>query len=299
MRKKIIRTWKYILNGSGPGARGPRPQWGPGAKPLAFLPHAIAGALAFSCRIVNNTLMSETERHHAGSNQPVFSSTGPHGHRARMRERLLSRGPEALADYEVLEMLLFLGIPRRDTKPLAKELINRFGSLPAVLTASPEALAGQGGLGDDAVTVLRMPEAAAQRLAGAEPRSRPVLNNWDRLLEYFDTALAGATPGQLRALLLDNRNRLLADELVAGGAVAGEPDALPRLLAGRALALHATALILVRVVPAGPIEKALPKRDAALCAAVGKALGMLSITLHDHMLVGGGSWVSLRQKGLL
>ncbi len=238
--------------------------------------------------------MSEIERQQPGDNRPAFASTGPSGHRARMRERLLQRGPEALADYEILEMLLFLGIPRRDTKPLAKELINRFGSLPAVLTASPETLALRGGLSEDAVAVLRMPEAAAQRLAGAEARSRPVLNNWDRLLEYFDTALAGSTPGQLRALLLDNRNRLLADE-----AVAGEPDALPQLLAGRALALHATALILVRVVAPGPIEKALPKRDAALCAEIGRALAMLSITLHDHMLVGGGSWVSLRQKGLL
>ena len=238
--------------------------------------------------------MSDADRQHVGDNRPVFSSTGPHGHRARMRERLLSRGPEALADYEVLEMLLFLGIPRGDTKPLAKELINRFGSLPAVLTATPEALARQGGLGEGAIIALRMPEAAAQRLAGAEARSQPVLNNWDRLLKYFDTALAGAAPGQLRALLLDNRNRLLADEPVSA-----EPDQLPSVLAGRALALHATALILVRVVPAGPIDTALPKREAAVCAAIGKALGMLSITLHDHMLVGGGSWVSLRQKGLL
>ena len=238
--------------------------------------------------------MSDADRQQAGSNRPVFNSTGPHGHRARMRERLLSRGPETLADYEVLEMLLFLGIPRGDTKPLAKDLINRFGSLPAVLTATPEALTRQGGLGDGAITALRMPEAAAQRLAGAEARSQPVLNNWDRLLEYFDTALAGAMPGQLRALLLDNRNRLLADEPMTG-----EPDELPSMLAGRALALHATALILVRVVPAGPIDKALPKREATLCAAISKALGMLSITLHDHMLVGGGSWISLRQKGLL
>ncbi len=226
--------------------------------------------------------------------RPEFSSTGPQGHRARMRERLLSRGPEALADYEILEMLLFLGIARRDTKPLAKELINRFGSLSGVLTAEPAALAQAGELGADAIAVLRLPEAAAIRLAAAEARTRPVLNNWDRLLEYFDTALAGATPGQLRALLLDNRNRLLADEPVTG-----PPDDLPQFLGGRALALHATALILVRVVPDGPIEKGLAKREAALCVGIGKAIGLLSITLHDHMLVGGGTWVSLRQKGLL
>jgi DNA repair protein RadC len=222
-----------------------------------------------------------------------FRSTGPAGHRARMRERLLSRGAEALADYEILEMLLFLGIPRRDTKPLAKALINRFGSLSDVLCAPPELLAAAG-LGDEAVAVLRMPQQASLRLAAAEARARPVLNNWDRLLEYFDTALAGAMPGQLRGLLLDNRNRLLADELLDDA-----PDRLPQALAGRALALHATALILVRVLPAGPVEKSLPKRDAALAATLSKALSALSIVLHDHMLVGGGSWVSLRQKGML
>ena len=226
--------------------------------------------------------------------RPSFGSTGPQGHRARMRERLLARGPEALADYEILEMLLFLGIPRRDTKPLAKELINRFGSLSGVFTAEPAVLAHAGGLGEDVIAVLRLPEEAALRLAGAEARTRPVLNNWDRLLEYFETAMAGATPGQLRTLLLDNRNRLLADE-----AVAGEPDDLPQILAGRALAMHATAMILVRVLPDGPMDKSLPRQEAMLCQAIARAVALLSITLHDHMLVGGGNWISLRQKGLL
>ncbi len=223
-----------------------------------------------------------------------FRSTGPQGHRGRMRERLLSRGAETLADYEILEMLLFLGIPRRDTKPLAKELINRFGSLSAVLTAEPEQLERIPELGPDAVAVLQLPRAAGLRLAAAEARERPVLNNWDRLLEYFDTALAGAVPGQLRVLLLDNRNRLLADE-----AVDDAPEQLPRRVAGRALVLHATALILLRIVPEGPADKTLARREAALCAQVATALAALSITLHDHMLVGNGSWVSLRQKGLL
>ncbi len=231
----------------------------------------------------------------ASTAPPLFRSTGPQGHRGRMRERLLSRGPEALADYEILEMLLFLGIPRRDTKPLAKELINRFGSLSAVLTAGPEQLArASGELGPEAVAVLGLPQTAGLLLAAAEARERPVLNNWDRLLEYFDTALAGAVPGQLRMLLLDNRNRLLADE-----AVEDATDQLPRRAAGRALALHATALILLRVVPDGPADKTLPRREAALCTQVATALSALSITLHDHILVGRGSWISLRQKGLL
>lgn len=227
-------------------------------------------------------------------NQPTFESTGPAGHRGRMRERLLSRGPEALADYEILEMLLFLGITRRDTKPLAKQLINRFGSLAAVLTANPLALAMTGGLGPDAIAVLRLPEEAAHRLALAESRTTPILNNWDRLLEYLDRAMVGAVPGQLRVLLLDNRNRLLADEMVPG-----EPEHVPHVLAGRALTVHATALILIRVASVGVPDKALLKREAALADAVRKAVSQLSVILHDHMLVGMGNRISLTQKGLL
>ncbi|MCQ8240658.1 JAB domain-containing protein [Rhizosaccharibacter radicis] len=223
-----------------------------------------------------------------------FTSTGPQGHRARMRERLLGRGPAALADYELLEMLLFLGIPRRDTKPLAKELINRFGSLEAVLGATADRL-GAAGLRPEAASVLRVPEEAARRLAMAEARDRPVLNNWDRLLEYFDTALSGAVPGQRRALLLDNRNRLLADETLPDM----EVGALAGILARRALELHATALILLRVVPPGPVPAALVKAEGGMVRELGAPLAALAVMLHDHMLVGGGSWVSLKQKGYL
>ena len=233
-----------------------------------------------------------------------FSSTGPHGHRRRMRERLLGAGPAGLADYEVLEMLLFLGIPRRDTKPLAKSLINGFGSLAAVLSASPEALAREGGLDAQCVAVIRLPELAALRLSGAEVRDRPVLNNWDRLLAYFETALTGAVPGQLRILFLDNRNRLLADEVIedASATIAGleaeQPDP-SRQAMRRALDLHATALILVRIVAAGALAKPLLAREAGLAARVARSASPLAIVLHDHMLVGGENWVSLRQKGLL
>lgn len=245
----------------------------------------------------------------AGSNRPPlpFSSTGPHGHRRRMRERLLGAGAASLADYELLEMLLFLGIPRRDTKPLAKSLINSFGSLAAVLSASCEALSREGGLSDDCAALIRLPELAAVRLSGAEARDRPVLNNWERLLAYFETALTGAIPGQLRVLFLDNRNRLLADEVIEDtstilsgtvGAAPEQPDT-PRLAMRRALDLHATALLLVRVVPPGPLAKPTLAREAALGARLAKAASPLAIMLHDHMLVGGDNWVSLRQKGLL
>ncbi len=242
----------------------------------------------------------------AGSNRPPppFSSTGPHGHRRRMRERLLGAGPASLADYELLEMLLFLGIARRDTKPLAKALINSFGSLAAVLSAPSDELAREGGLSEACVALIRLPELAAVRLSGAEARDRPVLNNWDRLLAYFETALTGAIPGQLRILFLDNRNRLLADEVVedastlAGGLDPAQPDA-SRLAMRRALDLHATALLLVRVVPPGPLAKPVLAREAALGARLARAASPLAIVLHDHMLVGGDNWVSLKQKGLI
>ena len=238
----------------------------------------------------------------AGSNRPPlpFSSTGPHGHRQRMRERVLGAGPASLADYELLEMLLFLGIPRRDTKPLAKALINSFGSLGGVLSATPEALSREGGLSDECVALLRLPELAATRLSAAEARDRPVLNNWERLLAYFEVALTGAIAGQLRILFLDNRNRLLADEVVEvvkeGPAAGGDPS---RQAMRRALDLHATALILVRVVSPGPLSKPFLTGEAALGARLAKSASPLAIIVHDYMLVGGDNWVSLKQKGLL
>jgi|GEM_PF-241447 len=242
-----------------------------------------------------------------GDNALPFASTGPHGHRRRMRERLLTHGGAGLADYEVLEMLLFLGIARRDTKPLAKALINEFGSLRGVLSAGAMSLAAHG-LPEECAALLRLPDYAAARLAAAESRDRPILNNWEKLLAYFEQALTGAVAGQLRALFLDNRNRLLADEVVedastvasTSAAGAGEAaDDTARLAMRRALDLHATALILVRVAPPGPIGKPLLAREAQLASHVARAAQKLAIVLHDHIAVGGEHWVSLRQKGLI
>ena len=227
-----------------------------------------------------------------------FASTGPQGHRRRMRERLLAHGGTALADYEVLEMLLFLGIARRDTKPLAKALINSFGSLAAVLSASPEALQRQGGLAPECAALLRLPELAAHRLSKAEARDHPILNNWERLHAYFETALTGAIPGQLRVLFLDNRNRLLADEAVQEDQAPGEEDSV-RAIMRHALGLHATALVVVRIVPPRAIAKSVLDREAALSRELSRSSGPLAIIVHDHMLIGGENWVSLKQKGLI
>ena len=241
-----------------------------------------------------------------GHNQEApFASTGPQGHRRRMRERLLLHGGAALADYEVLEMLLFLGIPRRDTKPLAKALINSFGSLAAVLSASPEALQRQGGLTPECASLLRLPEAAGRLLSKAEARDHPILNNWERLHGYFESALTGTIAGQLRVLFLDNRNRLLADQAVAEGGGAGPGGTAPedggaaRSIMRNALGLHATALVVVRIVPPRAIAKAVLEREAALSRQLSRAAAPLAIIVHDHMLIGGENWVSLKQKGLL
>ncbi|MBS1088317.1 JAB domain-containing protein [Gluconobacter wancherniae] len=216
--------------------------------------------------------------------------TGPQGHRARMRNRVLTNGANSLADYELLEMLLFLGIPRKDTKPLAKGLISHFGSLIEVFRAPTQSLRAAG-LNDDTIRALRLPGVAAERLATAEFHTRPVLGNWEQLLAYLDAAMTGAINGQFRLLYLDNRNRLLADEAAPEQT---EQTSMNRQIAIRALALHATALIGFHVRP-GKAAKTF-SQDARL---LDFAMRPLSVTLHDVMIVGEGIPVSLRQEHLL
>ncbi|GEL63990.1 JAB domain-containing protein [Kozakia baliensis] len=222
-------------------------------------------------------------------NEIAFRGTGPQGHRARMRARILVNGAETLADYEVLEMLLFFGIPRRDTKPLAKGLIQHFGSLFEVFRAQGKELHAFG-LSDAAIRALRLPAIAAERLAGAEARVRPMLGNWAQLLAYVEIAILGAKPGQLRILYLDNRNRLLADEPI-------ETDAITAPIFCRALSLHATALIGLELAETDMLKNA--KRRARLAKQIEQEAQYLAITLHDVMIMGEGTPISLRQEGLL
>jgi DNA repair protein RadC len=221
---------------------------------------------------------------------------GAEGHRERMRTRLLTAGPDSLADHELLEMVLFLALPRRDTKPIARALLGRFGSFAAAIAAPVQELREIDGLGEAGAAALKVVQAAALRLARAEVIGRPVISHWDQLMEYLTAVLARERVEHFRVLFLDNRNRLLADEAQQRGTVNYTP-VYPREVVKRALELHATALILVHNHPSGdPTPSA---EDVTMTREVRDAARPLAITLHDHVIIGNGRWTSFRREGLL
>lgn len=224
------------------------------------------------------------------------AALGAEGHRARMRLRLLNAGPDALADYELLEMVLFLALPRRDTKPIAKALLDRFGSFAAAISAPLNDLRAIEGMGEAGTAALKTIQAAALRLARAEVMDRPVLGNWDRLMAYLNAVMARERIEQFRVLFMDTRNRLIADEAQAKGTVNHTP-VYPREVVRRALELQATAMILVHNHPSG--DPTPSQDDIAMTREVAAAANALSIVLHDHIIVGNGTWLSFRREGLL
>lgn len=167
-----------------------------------------------------------------------------HGHRQRLRQRFLEGGAEALPDYELLELILFLAIPQRDVKPLAKELLARFGGFAAVMNADLSALTEIDGIKDGTATTLKLIEAAARRLAKTELMERPVINSWERLVDYCRVNLAHLPRERLHLLFLDRKNALIAGETQGVGTVDHAPI-YPREVARRALELNATAVIMV------------------------------------------------------
>lgn len=217
-------------------------------------------------------------------------------HRDRMRERLLRAGPASLADYELLEMVLFIGLPRTDTKALAKDLLARFGSFANVIAASENELLAVDGIGKSAAATLKVVQAAALRLAHAEVKGAPVLNNWDRLMDYLQAAIAREPIEQFRVLFLDTRNRLLADEAQARGTVNHTP-VYPREVVRRALELGATALILAHNHPSG--DPSPSRADIEMTQAIKEAATALEIVVHDHIIVGNGKHLSFRREGFL
>jgi DNA repair protein RadC len=218
------------------------------------------------------------------------------GHRARMREKLLRAGPEALLDHELLEMTLFLALPRRDTKPIARALLTRFGSFAGAISAPVQELGQIEGLGEAGIAALRCIQAAALRLAREEVRESPVLNNWEKLLAYLNAALSRERIEQFRILFLDAKNRLIADEAQAKGTVNHTP-VYPREVVRRALELQATALILVHNHPSG--DPSPSRADVDMTREIGQAATMLGIVVHDHLIIGKSREVSLRAERLI
>ena len=217
-------------------------------------------------------------------------------HRRRLRERFLSGGPDAMPDYELLELVLFRAIPRQDVKPLARRLLDALGDFNGVLSASPERLARVAGVGDAVITELKVIEAAAHRLSRARILGRQVISSWDALLEYCRTTMSHGEIEQFRVLFLDRKNALIADEDQARGTVDHVP-VYPREIMKRALALNASALILVHNHPSG--DPTPSSSDIAMTTQILRAAEPLGITLHDHLVIGRSAEVSFRAAGLL
>jgi len=224
------------------------------------------------------------------------AATGPAGHRARLRQRLLEGGAEALADYEVLEYLLFGASARGDTKPVAKALLARFGSLAAVLNAEPGALRQIKGISDAGIGALKIAALAARRMARSEVRQQPLLGSWQALLDYLAIDMAHLTVERVRVLYLDTRNRLILDHLVGDGTI-DEAAVHPREVIRRALDIGAAALILVHNHPSGNPEPS--RADIELTKRIADAGRLLGINVHDHVIVGREGHISLRAKGLM
>lgn len=218
------------------------------------------------------------------------------GHRERLRQRLLHGGADALADYELLEFLLFAGMRQGDTKPLAKALIAHFGSLAAVLNAEPSALQQVKGMGEANAASLKSVALAARRMARGVFEDKPVLGSWQALLDYLAIDMAHLNVERVRVLYLNTQNRLILDHHVGDGSV-DEAAIHPREVIRKAFDIGATALILVHNHPSGNPEPS--RADITITERIAEAGRLLGVTVHDHVIVGRHGHVSLRAKGLI
>jgi DNA repair protein RadC len=224
------------------------------------------------------------------------TDNGTAGHRQRLRARFLKGGADAMPDYELLELTLFAAVPRRDTKPLAKALLARFGSFAEVIAAPSARLLEVTGVGESIVHHLKIVEAAAQRLAKTRVMGRPALSSWTALLDYCTAAMARAQNEEFRVLFLDRKNVLIADEVQNRGTVDHTP-VYPREIIKRALELGASSVILVHNHPSG--DPTPSKADIAMTRDVAAAAKALGITVHDHLVIGRAGHASFKSLGLL
>lgn len=224
------------------------------------------------------------------------ASSDGSGHRARLRQRLLEGGPDALLDHELVEYLLALAIPRRDTKKLAKKLIAEFGGYGGLLAADAATIARVGEIGEGAVAALKIAQASALRLLEKEIRERPVLASWQALLDYLRADMAHEPVERVRVLFLNARNVLIANEKMWEGSV-DESAVHIREIMRRALDLQATAIIVVHNHPSG--DPSPSQQDIRLTRDLAEAGRHLKVTLHDHIIVGANGHKSLRAEGLI
>lgn len=227
--------------------------------------------------------------------QIVPSENHGSGHRARLRKRLFEGGGKALLDHELVEYLLALAIPRRDTKAQAKELIAKFGGIGPLLSASAQTLAREG-LSDSVIGALRIAEATALRLLETRTEGAPILSSWEALCDYLHAAMAHSRTEQVRVLFLNARNMLIANEAMWNGSV-DEASVHIREIIARAIALGATALIIVHNHPSGdPTPSA---QDIRITQDLVEATRHMKIMIHDHVIVGSSGRSSMRALGLI
>lgn len=222
----------------------------------------------------------------------------PHwqGHRDRLRSKLLARGASALDDYELLEALLFAFIPRRDVKPIAKDLLKQFGSISAVLVAPAQELRKISGIGEAAAAYIGAVNEIQTRAATEEISARPIISSWSALLTYVRSQLQHEGREQFRVLFLDRKNQLICDEIMGLGTVDHAP-VYPREIARRALELQASNLILVHNHPSGDTTPS--RADIDMTREIVDVLDPLDITVHDHLIVGTGGVTSFKTTGIL
>ena len=218
------------------------------------------------------------------------------GHRARLRQRLLNGRGDALLDHELIEYLLALAIPRRDTKPLAKQLVEEFGGLSGLLTADGETLKNVKGMGETSAAALKIVQVAALRLLSEPVRDQPILTSWQALLDYLRADMAHLVHERVRVLHLNTKNQLIRDELVSEGSV-DQAAIYTREVIRRALELGSAAIILVHNHPSG--DSSPSRQDIAVTKDICDAGRKLGIAVHDHIIIGKDGHTSFRSKGLM
>lgn len=231
-----------------------------------------------------------------GGGKASFDGGDASGHRAHLRKRLMTGGEDALADHEVIEYLLMVARPRIDTKPIARSLIQRFGSLAGVLNADPQALALHPNMGETSAAALRIVAVAARRLARTVVREQPVLSNWQALLDYLHIDMAHLNVERVRVLYLNTQNMLILDHLVGDGTL-DESPIYTREVVKKGLDLGAAAMILVHNHPSGSPKPS--RADIQVTQKITEAAHLMGMTVHDHIVIGREGYTSLKAQGLI